>query len=171
MRISQEELNRRLGSKENLINVIPARGNDCNNKNDAGRKADIPNAPKSLRIVAGVLSKAEGNSAAVGRNLGISAPQARYAAGKRDVELTEKRVQEVALNRLMDALGLLDVDAISTEKPKEISSIAANLSRVHANLRPREINDGNQVQINIYSPKQKTLEDYQVIEVEKLTGT
>jgi len=187
MQITQEELERRLTEASNLCNrisrVSPAppapvggRGNDENNRNNAGRKPEIPNAPASLRIVAGVLAKAEGNGAQVARNLKLTPGQVRYASvsdaaasGTGKVKITEKQVQEVALNRLMDALGLLDAGAFISEKPKDISTIAANLSRVHSNLRPKDERAGDNVNITIYSPKQRRLEDFDVIEIQ--TGT
>jgi hypothetical protein len=189
MQITQEELERRLTEASNLCNRISGvkqvspieeskRGNDENNRNNAGRKPEIPNAPASLRIVAGVLAKAEGNSAQVARNLKLTPGQVRYASSVEDavaegtsskIKITEKQVQEVALNRLMDALGLLDAGAFISEKPKDISTIAANLSRVHSNLRPKDERAGDNVNITIYSPKQRRLEDFDVIEIQ--TGT
>ena len=191
MKITQEELNRRLGDKGNLLNklnvglkisetpkqdfpekLIPEvsrRGNDEFNRNDAGRKADMPNAPQSLRIVAGVLARAEGNAVRVAENLNLSNGQVRYAEKKID-KPTEKQVQDIALTRLMDAIGLLDVDTISGEKPKDISAIAANLSRVHNNLRPKEDRGGNNVNIVMYAPRLRETKDYEVIEVQSATG-
>jgi hypothetical protein len=161
MKITQEELERRLKNPANLVNKIK-RGNDENNRNNAGRLPEIPNAPKSLRIIAGVCAKIDnGNIAA--RALDITPGQARYAA--RTEKLSEKRVQEVALTRLMDALGLLTPVSMLNEKPKDISSIAANLSRVHKNLAPASAVPDNQVNITIYSPKQREIKDYEVIEV------
>ena len=91
-----------------------------------------------------------------------------YASGQ-EQKLTEKKVQEVALTRLMDALGLLTPISMFNEKPKDISSIAANLSRVHSNLRDRNGETGNQLNVTIYAPSQRKLSDYDSIEVK--TGT
>jgi hypothetical protein len=65
----------------------------------------------------------------------------------------------------MDALNLLTPISMEGEKPKDISSIAANLSRVHSNLRDRDGERGANVNVTIYSPKQKELKDYESIEV------
>ena len=184
MHITEEELKRRL--KNNLLEKLkpvsssdvpnPApknKGNDSENKLGAGRGA-APNAPKSLRVVAGILAKSD-NGVVAAQNLSqvidakFTNEQARYAA-KQNNKLTEKEVEEVALTRLMDALGLLTIDSMVGEKPKDISIIAANLSRVHRNLKSdsREAGVGNQVQVNIYAPQQRSIKDYEVLEV---TGT
>src|SRR5580692_3473847 len=185
MKITQEELQRRLNSSSNLVNRISKnnlsssnsqlkheqqdkhrdneqdkinkRGNDENNRNNAGRKEDIPNAPPSLRLVAGILSHAENNSASVARGLNLTPGQVRYAsdATASGETLTEKKVQEIALNRLMDALGLLSLDRIENETPKTVSTIAANLSRIHSNLKPKESGNSNNMNVILYSPKVK----------------
>ena len=190
MQISQEELARRLGSSKNLVNRLscnctkngvnkdgskesqPAqetnnRGNDANNRNNCGRK-DSLNAPESLRLVAGLLSKAENNSARVARNLEITSGQARYAEKKVN-KLTEIQVQELALTRLMDTLGILTVDKIEDEKPRDIASIGANLSRIYTNLKPKDNGNGNNVNITIYSPSLKKLDEFETIDIK--TGT
>jgi hypothetical protein len=188
MQISQEELQRRLNSGKNLVNKLARvsvpqqnpesqsraqqneghttenRGNDENNRNNCGRKEDIPNAPESLRLVAGLLSKAEGNAARVARNLEINSGQARYAEKKVN-KLTEIQVQELALTRLMDTLGILTVDKIEDEKPKDIASIGANLSRIYSNLKPKDAGAGAGVNITIYSPSLKKLDEFETIEV------
>ena len=170
MKITQEELKRRLGSNSNLVNRCfheekSKRGNDSENRNNAGRKEEIPNAPPSLRLVAATLTACEGNAALVARNLHLTPGQVRYAVGNTSGKLTEKKVQEIALTRLMDALNLLTPISMEGEKPKDISSIAANLSRVHSNLRDRDGERGANVNVTIYSPKQKELKDYESIEV------
>jgi hypothetical protein len=196
MKITQEELQRRLNSSSNLVNKISRnnlsssnsqlkheqrdnerdkineisnkRGNDENNRNNAGRKEDIPNAPPSLRLVAGILSHAENNSASVARGLNLTPGQVRYAsdATASGETLTEKKVQEIALNRLMDALGLLSLDRIENETPKTVSTIAANLSRIHSNLKPKESGNSNNMNVILYSPKVKNESDFECIEVQ-----
>jgi hypothetical protein len=171
MQITQEELNRRLNSTKNLsvqLNASSAarRGNDANNRNNSGRKAEVPNAPASLRLVAGICARADGNSCATARELDLTSGQVRYAAGAKETKLTVQKVQEVALSRLMDSLGLLNPDEISGEKPKDISIIAANLSRVHSNLRSKDDRAENAVNITIYSPQLRRVDEFECIEVQ-----
>jgi hypothetical protein len=190
MKITPEELQRRLNSSGNLLNKINKKssdatapnknttapnkkGNDEFNRNNAGRAPNIPNAPEGLRIVAGTLSAAGETATKVAEALNLSPPQVRYAEKSKipQIKVTEKAVQEIALTRLLDAAGLLDIDRIINEKPKDIASIAANLSRVYSNLRDKNSSSGdNQVVVNIYSPRQKREQDYEVIEVQQ-TGT
>jgi hypothetical protein len=69
----------------------------------------------------------------------------------------------------MDAVGLLTKDVIEAEKPKDISVIGANLSRIYNNLKPKENGNGSNVNITIYSPSLKKLDEFETIEVK--TGT
>lgn len=190
MQITEEDLKRRLG--KNLLTKLDRhlgdavaseasesekkpsnKGNDSENKLNAGRGAD-PNAPKSLRVVAGILAKAD-NGVIAAQNISqvidakFTNEQARYAA-KQNNKITEKEVEEIALTRLMDALGLLTIDSMIGEKPKDLSIIASNLSRVHKNLKPDAAASGAaaQVQVTIYAPQQRSIQDYEVLEV---TGT
>jgi hypothetical protein len=175
MKISQEELTRRLNSSKNILNKISTpndkeigsiagnKGNDSTNRNNCGRESDIPNAPKSLRVVAGICSKID-NGVVAAKALDLSTGQTRYAEKKVE-KLTEKQVQEVALTRLMDALGLINKLDLLDEKPKELSAIAMNLSRVHQNLRPKDERAGNEVNVTIYTPAQRTVEDFEVIDI------
>ena len=170
MRITQEELLRRLNNPNNLVNKLPSKkGNDADNRNNAGRKPDLPNAPKSLRVVAGVLSKID-NGVAASHATGLTNGQARYAAKQVETKLTVKHVEEIALTRLMDALGLITPESMEGEKPKDLSIIAANLSRVHRNVSAdSRTSSETQVNVTIYAPKQRTLSDFESIEV--CTGT
>ena len=177
MKITQEDLLRRLKDPSNLVNRTTSiseekkkKGNDSDNSLGAGRKPDLPNAPESLRKVASVCAAADGSCVTSAAALGLTNGQVRYAAKNEPTKLTEKKVQEVALTRLMDALGLLDADSLLNEKPKDLSIIASNLSRVHNNLRPRDERDGNSVVVQIYAPQQKKLSDYDVIEISTGTG-
>ena len=187
MQITEEDLKRRL--EKNLLTKLASdataseapeekkssnKGNDSENKLNAGRGAD-PNAPKSLRVVAGILAKAD-NGVIAAQNISqvidakFTNEQARYAA-KQNNKITEKEVEEIALTRLMDALGLLTIDSMIGEKPKDLSIIASNLSRVHKNLRPPDATASGtaaQVQVTIYAPQQRSIQDYEVLEV---TGT
>ena len=184
MQITEEDLKRRLeknlltklGSKteEKSDAAASKKGNDSENKLNAGRGAD-PNAPKSLRVVAGILAKAD-NGVIAAQNISqvidakFTNEQARYAA-KQNNKITEKEVEEIALTRLMDALGLLTIDSMIGEKPKDLSIIASNLSRVHKNLRPDSVSGAvapGAVQVTIYAPQQRSIQDYEVLEV---TGT
>jgi hypothetical protein len=168
MQISEEELKRRLGTDKNLVNKL-RRGNDADNRNDAGRLPDIPNAPESLRAVAGITAKLDGNATKTAEALGLTKGQVLYAVKEND-PIDEKKVQEVALSRLMDSLKLLTPVSMINEKPKSLSSIAADLSRVHRNLTPIHGEAAaSGVTINIYSPKRRELNDYESIEIK--TGT
>lgn len=195
MQISLEELQRRLTSNNNLVNscgvesncvkdvaenqsvdthvtqtnikIKSKKGNDSTNKLGAGRKSNATNAPKELRLVAGICSKID-NGTTAAKELGLTTGQTRYAKRNSD-KITEEQVDEIAVSRLLDTLGLLNPMMLVSETPKDISAIAANLSKIHANLKPEKAENQSKVNITIFAPEQKTEADFETIEVR--TGT
>lgn len=84
------------------------------------------------------------------------------------------RIANKAQGKLLDALNCLTEDKISGSKATEISSIAKDMSSIVEKLNGRVIenqNDGPQVHLHLYGPKQKSLEHYEVIDLnEKLSS-
>jgi len=81
------------------------------------------------------------------------------------VDMTRDRIKSKAQNKLLLALKHMTEDKIKEVKPIELSTIAANMSRVVEKMTPR--NEGTTVQNNIvfYSPKQISKENYETIEL------
>ena len=156
MLISEEELNRRLASPKNLVNSLHV-------VKSISRKYS-PRAPESLRVVAGTLAHIDGSVPAVAREMGLSARQVEVAKKLPAVKTSVERVQDLALDMLIDSLGLLTPERVCEEKAKDISAIAANLSRVYSNVRPASAEE-NRTQILIYAPRQRSVEDFEVVEV------
>lgn len=146
MLISEEELKRRLNSPRNLVNSL--------------RKEE---APKTLQVVAGTLAHIE-DKKEVAREFGMSESQINKAKNLPEVKSTVNRVQELALDMLLDSLGLLSKDLLIGEKPKDISIIAANLSRVYSNISPKNVQE-SRTQVLIYTPQQRSVKDYDIIDV------
>jgi hypothetical protein len=81
------------------------------------------------------------------------------------VDMTRDRIKSKAQNKLLLALKHMTEDKIKEVKPIELSTIAANMSRVVEKMTPR--NEGPTVQNNIvfYSPKQISKENYETVDV------
>jgi predicted transcriptional regulator len=81
------------------------------------------------------------------------------------VDLTRDKIKSKAQNKLLLALKHMTEDKIKDVKPIELSTIAANMSRVVEKMTPK--NEGTTVNNNIvfYSPKQVSKENYETIDV------
>jgi hypothetical protein len=73
-------------------------------------------------------------------------------------------VQELALLKTIEVLGLLDADDIAGEKPRDRAAIAASLSRVYSNVRPAATGNANAVQFVVYAPSIKSDKHFEVVE-------
>lgn len=172
MQIDKAELERRLKSQNNLANTLGLPTEQPKTLvEDKPTKQYTPQIKdESTRILAGTLAHLDKPSN-VARELGLTPQQVHSAAHsqnptiRRAVDETRDRVSELALNQLLGTLGLLTPDALIGEKPKDLSQIAANLSRVVQNMTPRETGDGPRVNVVIYAPPQKTEDKYRTIDV------
>ena len=81
------------------------------------------------------------------------------------VDLTRDKIKSKAQNKLLLALKHMTEDKIKEVKPIELSTIAANMSRVVEKMTPK--NEGTTVNNNIvfYSPKQISKENYETLDV------
>jgi hypothetical protein len=144
MIISEDELKRRLNSDKNLATKL-------------NKKPDV------VKTVGGVLSKIEPIKE-VSKELNIPVKELRAAQKTPAAVVTTQRVQELALSMLMESLGLLTKSNLIDEKPKDISIIAANLSRVYNNVSPKDTSTGK-VNVTVMCPTQRNISDYQVVEI------
>ena len=74
--------------------------------------------------------------------------------------------QEKAAERLMSALGFITDDKLALAKARDLSGIAADMSRVIEKTSPKSANLAG-ANIVIYAPVQKSEDSYEVIEVGK----
>lgn len=80
------------------------------------------------------------------------------------VDLTRDKIKNRAQNKLLLALKHMTEDKIKEVKPIELSTIAANMSRVVEKMSPKEQTTVNN-NIVFYSPKQISKENYETIDV------
>lgn len=143
-----------------------------------GRTTGATQIPEFLRPIIGASTLLSGYKATQ-ENFGVKSSASlhsmangkTYPEGKEIPELKSKvesivgEAQEKAAEKLLSALGLLTEDKLERVKPKDLSSIAADMSRIIEKTTPKQgIQAGTQ--ILIYAPKQQITEDkYEVIEV------
>jgi transcriptional regulator with XRE-family HTH domain len=91
----------------------------------------------------------------------------KEGAGTVDNKAVEQAIESArnkALDRLMASLGLLTDDKLSGCSARDISSIAANMSRVVEKTMPDRDRMGN-INLVIYSPELKTEKSFEVVEI------
>jgi hypothetical protein len=181
MIISEQELQRRLGSSKNLLNTIPRSSQalysteikvppgdavaPLEGQSSLPLLADKPAglACESLKTIAASLVRQGVPEATVCREFNIPAHEVR-TADEAKVSASIARVRELALDRLLITLGLMTPDMLASASLKELSTNTANLSRVLDKTAPKEIND-NRVQFLVYAPGVRTLGSYPTVDV------
>lgn len=178
MFISDQEKENRLGSGLRLS------GNQLQVESHhfRGRTPGTKNLPAFMRPIIGAAGVLSGHKKTA-EEFGVSKHvvsiyargQAPNAAGELPVdrpELKNKvdelvgRAQEKAAERLMSALGFITDDKLENVKARDLSGIAADMSRIIEKTSPKSGNSGG-TNIVIYAPNQKSEEAYEVIEVKR----
>jgi hypothetical protein len=181
MILTQEEIAKRLNSPDNLANVMREESDNpkvkvvkwqgCVN----GRPEGKPNLTEDEIIAAGVLARTMGNATAASV-LGISPQTASNIShdnnGYRTSDKIDKAMdnitkmaEEVAAEKLLVALGMITEDKLSVCSAKDLSTVAMNMSRTIANVKPGEKNSGVKVSIIMHQPKPSREEHFEMIEV------
>jgi hypothetical protein len=166
MVINDEELRRRLESPKNLANLID-RSRICT----IVSKSSPPTAraPVVVRATAGALA-IQSSVPEVAAEFKLSPNSVREATHSRNPEVRSRvdnaieRVRELALDKLMESLGLLTEEKVKKSTARDISVVAANMSRVVENVTPKQI--GGNVQLVLYAPSRAASEsDFAIVEI------
>lgn len=72
-------------------------------------------------------------------------------------------IADVAVSKLMDTLGMFNPENI--EKPIDQIRAAGHLANIVEKMTGSDRNNGNEVHLHLYGPKQKSLEHFTVIDV------
>jgi hypothetical protein len=84
---------------------------------------------------------------------------------KSNVENFRKRIAELSSSKIMTALENISEEKITNiEDAQKLANLAATIAKVQSGL-PGSLQAGNAVQINIYRPRTKDEEKYEVVEV------
>lgn len=183
MLLNDEEANQRINSADNLLNKLgmESQGGHGNSivvpLHNGGRRPGDKNLPEFLKPIVGTAANLQ-KSEDVAEAFNISKSQVdQFKEGNRyfrtpDNELKNQidkslgTVQEMAIHRLMKALNILD-DKINDEvKATDLSTISKDMSGIVERIRGRSSTNIANAQFIIYAPRQKSLDAYEVIEVE-----
>ena len=171
MLIELAQIEQRVNSPDNILNrleiqPLPKGGNPYGRH---GRGIEI-------QTHAAVLAQFK-TSAAVARETGYSEREVKYLKiaepnqnGKVNQELANRidekmdEVRDKALERTMEALGLLDEEKMEKCNAKDLSVVAANMSKVASNTG-HQGNIGAQLNVIVYAPRQKELKEFDFVDV------
>jgi len=163
MRISNEELQRRLNSTKNLTNIL---SNRQPNAKVLPMYKHTPPAPPEIKKTAAILVGLGASVDSVKKELHLSDKQVRSATEQfaDAVASAQDRVRNLALDKLMIALGLMTQDKFENASLKDLSTSAAALAKVADKMQPRET-QGDRVQFIVHVPQAKSLGQYKVVDV------
>lgn len=181
MVINKEEMDRRLLAAKNLArfarDLDPAVESVSQSKEEisplptAKRENNPRSENKEARIVAGALYRSGQLSAKeAAKEMGLTPNQVIGAAHSKDTDVQTRmesninRAREMALDKMIDALGLLDNERMQDCSVRDIASVAEKMHRIASGSResgPRE----DSVKLIIYAPEQKKMNDFKVIDV------
>jgi hypothetical protein len=82
-------------------------------------------------------------------------------------ETTRKlnNIRDVAMDKLLASMGIIDDESLAEINAKDASIIAANMSKVVERTLPKDAEGGPKVQVIMYAPQQTNIESFQVVEI------
>lgn len=81
------------------------------------------------------------------------------------VQTTKERIQGLAHDKIELALTKLDDEKLEDLKAKDLAIIASSLSKVSSSFDTPNVGTGIAMQFNIFRPRMREEEDYEIIEV------
>ena len=160
---STDNLARLFGKKEpnpNKVAILP--------NPRAGKRPELPEQDKvMIKVLAATGDKQKTIAAQFGTSQGEVSAIKRGIVPVEDQGLSKEvreEAYEKATDLLMRSLGFITDDKLADTSATKLSAIAANMGRVVEKITPRSDQSQN-VQVVIYCPEQRSIEDYKVIEV------
>jgi hypothetical protein len=148
------------------------------NKGSGGRKKGEPNLSPDERVVIGAAATL-GTCKKTSTDFGVSLHHAHelkhakhsQAQGKnlelrKNIDKTLDRVEDVAAEKLLATLEMVEDDELRLVNVEKKSKIAANLSGVLSKISSRRVDEKDKPpQVIFYAPNVSKIEEYDVIEV------
>ena len=127
-----------------------------------------PAVPPAIRTTAAILAESGEPIAEIAKQFQMTPGQVQAARNspilKQNIDRGVERIRDLALDKLMMALGLMTEDKFQNADLKDLSSTAANLSRVYERTGQR-LEQQTNIQLIVYAPEQKPMSGYKVIDV------
>jgi len=125
-----------------------------------------------VRSTIGILSATGASSQSIQKEFGVTRNQITGARKSKKLNIAKRiehgkdRVSELALDRLLDTLGLLTTEKIACEKTKDQALIATNLAKVVSSMTKRtEEKEGTKVSLTVISPGLRDMSSFTTIDV------
>jgi len=100
----------------------------------------------------------------VSQNTVSNIERGRTEVDERSVNQRLDDVQDVAMSKLLTAMGYITPDKLQAQSPVNLSTVANNMSRIISNIR-RKDDDGPKVIVQIYAPELKKESSYKTLDV------
>lgn len=170
---SDKEIDTRVSSPDNLINRLEIHSMRNTEKGST-------QIPMEIRKVAAILGNEGETCRDVATGLGIGktsvnnyehgqgSPELKRVVDAAKSELEQNRVsaESKAVDALLMSLELLPEALSRTKKAKTISSVAKDMAAIANQMGGRDGDrDADVMHLHIYAPKQKSIKDYEVIDV------
>lgn len=173
MLMSDEEVEARLNSEDNLVKVIQ--------RSRGGNTVGSTRIPAPVRDLIAITANTSGETQQeIAEEFGIDGSSVSeisrgLVGGRLDKKLQsigtdaretqENDAHEAAMAVLMTTLTTLQPKIINPDlTAKDLSKIASDMSKVASNLKPKEAGTVNNTQVILYAPPRKTLKQYDIIE-------
>lgn len=170
MLLDKADKEKRLQSPKNLLNNLPEKDRTDRRPLHVTKKPGTKNIPPSVKTIAGVLAKTEPIKE-VAEVLEISPATVARAKNGKDksvrsaVEQTTERIRDLALDKLMDSLGIIDDTTLANCSAKDASQVARNLAGVVHQLTPKDTKGDGNVTLVFYAPQQRKENHFRTIDV------
>lgn len=173
--LTSAEAGERLGSQDNLVNKFEIRTIKHNRGNEVGVTGRGLEAQAQAAALGRILSHKD-VAKITGYNVNTVSCLSRGITTKDDctrkikpelLSKTEEKLVEIrdeAVTKLMLAMGMITSDKLDKCNARDASIVAANMSKIVERTLPKE-EKSNNLNLVIYAPQQKTLGDFQVVEV------
>jgi len=194
MILTKEQVEQRINSEKNLVNIIAQREEQFeviirDGKNHSGREGSH-NLTNEEKLAIGVLANLEGNEVAA-EVMGVSVNTARHIRSAQTtssegrgtqrydidqnlknkinetLDNTKLTIAEKAADRLLSAMGLLTNDKLENASVKDIATISTQLSQVVRNMSGAKQEDGekSKVKVVLFAPRQSRETSFDTIEI------
>lgn len=160
MIITEEQIETRLNSAKNIIHRGYGKSQNAQ-----------PDQPEFLREVEAGLCVDGETQRSVAEVFEVKQPTVSYAfngktlssQGKDKLKNRKEQIQDAALDKLFDTLGLMSEEKLNKCKAVELSQIAGNMAKVVDKMDRRESNVNNI--LIIHAPKMKREDEFETVTI------
>jgi hypothetical protein len=161
MVINKAEMDRRLNSAKNLANTV------------ARPSITISKLPKRVytnkrdpltRTVTGILSKSGEPSKNIQAAFGMTPSQVQCSRDLPGVSKGLEKINDMAIDKMLSAMSCMKEEMFERANLKDLSAVAANMSRVIEKTAPKTEIAAN-LSLHIYVPEQKDEKHFKTIDI------